>query len=255
MYFLETSVNRSLITLVISIRKKLIPPLPPNEFNLHIVNGITDLPDHFRNENSVLYKRRLRSSEIKCSLAHDKALRIFLNSVNDWAMVLEDDAVLQTSSACLIYSLNYFMGSCTNQDPTFVHLGIRNRCHRLFAKHKKYSAEGFALWVYLGGLYTPWNAHAYLINRPMAKEILRNKKILISKKKFPVADDWFSIIFKFSPNRIFYCQPRFFSQNKKLVSNVQTSSNIVVIRLPRKFVSILRYNLYKFFAQMRSFWL
>lgn len=152
--------------------------------NLRIPFSFVDAIDMRSNKNSHSFASLSKSSvlnrpitqgEIGCALTHIKTYQEFLLSSSEWALIIEDDALLKSLSSQKISNILSSIGA--NVD--MVVLGYskleENHLNSFYIKEpikKKYSTND----IKIGLVWRNWTCGtvSYLINRAGAKKILKN---------------------------------------------------------------------------------
>ena len=121
------------------------------------------------------YSREVRPGEIGCTLSHQKCYQKLMDSGEEYALILEDDIVLNDYYQDGILDRVYPL-LCTNRPKIVLLSGWYwyLRSCKLFENYR------------IAKVYDAYLAHAYIINRSAAK-------LLIESRPFICADDWWYI--------------------------------------------------------------
>lgn len=143
---------------------------------VNAINGKSLSRDEILNQfdNNKAYKRYGREcdlGEIGCSLSHRLAFDLLANSVNNYALILEDDIVIRDRFCGVLEKL---LPLIDVDDPFVI----------LLSGGVSYYKKRYYKTLSLGVVHMGDYAHSYLINKAAAKLILDDKKACI------FADDW-----------------------------------------------------------------
>lgn len=159
-------------------RLTLLPPSLSGEF-VEAIDGRTmsksERDENFDSERFRLrYTKEVRSGEIGCTLSHQKCYRKLVESKEDYALILEDDIVVRQNIDALVPEIEKLLNT---DEPRIIllsgwywYLGTK-----MIKEHYR-----------LATVYDAFLTHAYVINRVAAD-------LLIEKRPFITADDWFYI--------------------------------------------------------------
>lgn len=133
----------------------------------------------------------LAPSELGCSLSHLKALELFLESKDDYALILEDDAILRNDLT--IEQLEKELAKIDLPSNVLFSLGgiQMKECLKTRGKFKKYNFLNVKVLEVVPDYYhRACYAFAYIVDKKMAETLIRYHS------KIRKADDW-SYLFDF----------------------------------------------------------
>ncbi len=120
--------------------------------------------------------RSLKKEEIACCIGHISMYRNFAESGKEWALFLEDDAILLSDPSNLLYGLQ--------KADTPIHISIHDGPELKMANVYRYTkiSDGYTARRKLD---PPYGAYAYLLNRDAVLQILESES-----EKFISSPDW-----------------------------------------------------------------
>ena len=121
------------------------------------------------------YSRKVRSGEIGCTLSHQKCYQKLVDSVEEYALILEDDAVLN----------DYYQNCIVNDICPLLQVDIP-QIVLLSGRYWYFKSQRLSENYRIAEVYDALQTHAYVINRSAAK-------LLIEAYPFIYADDWWYI--------------------------------------------------------------
>lgn len=162
-----------------------------------------DVPEYDRAERSKRYHYDLTPNEIACTLSHKKALRTFLDSDAEYAVIMEDDAVLADNIEQGVYELihqlkGWEVAKLYTDDGSYLYSvgddGGPESCVRAVFPRK-------ILWVAVGFLYTRSGAQK-LLEELRSFSLPADMQIgqILLKKRIPVIGVTPSLITTSDPN-------------------------------------------------------
>lgn len=200
---IELNMKNSIPIFIISLkkdierRKKITHDLSMHNLSWTMVDAIEgkDLQPSYLNSLNYDYNKPSCSNEVACSLSHQMIYQKITNSDNEWAIILEDDAIIDNKLSMLINGLNH--GEAYNLKKDYIYLlggqeGLRTRDSISLSFFHKIKIGGI---TFRKVTYKPSKLArtcCYLIHRNECERLIK-----LFDQYYYVADSW-ELFFKFN---------------------------------------------------------
>ncbi|EAV7066399.1 glycosyltransferase family 25 protein [Salmonella enterica subsp. arizonae serovar 63:z36:-] len=222
-----------------------------NAVDLRKIKSIT-ITKYLNNDKLPYPKVRtnLTNGEIGCALSHLKALNKFVEDEGEYALILEDDAILPTNYLDVINNI------CSNSKGYWDFLLLGYSKLDVSETSSFYKMEPINILqkinnISIGEPWKNWTSGtvAYLVSKQAARRFIE----VHNRKIFTVADDWafFKGNFDF---KILHCRPLIIFENyAELKSSIELERGTFISYTPYylKFIRICRGYIRKLFMLMR----
>lgn len=176
--------KKYIISLVNSPYRKKSWPINDYHFFDAVSRESTEQFTFSREISNVIYGRELTQGEVGCALSHYTVINEFSNSDEEFALILEDDALIEGGFSDCVRSIE----KRQTEEPVIYLLGYAKTCkkHKSIRKIKyplssKVDIDGF---IFGQSELNQCGAVAYIINKAAARIISDIKHL------FWVADEW-----------------------------------------------------------------
>ena len=179
-----------------------------------------------------VYRRAVQPGEIGCTLSHQKCYRYLEEKNDNYALILEDDAILKDNIEGILEEIINLL-EC-DQSPRIILLSgwyYYTKKRRLIDRY------------FLADIYDGYGTYAYVVNRKAAK-------LLLEDKPFITADDWAYIKRKGVKIQAVYPHLLITDEdcNNNLVSTISNETKLVSRKISLKQMEVfLHFLILKFF--------
>lgn len=171
-------------------REKITRELSIQTLSWTMIDAIEgkDLQQEYLNSLDYSYNKPSCANEVACSLSHQMIYQKIINNGNEWAIILEDDAIIDNKLSLLINGLSYYGTSCLKKD--YIYLlggqeGLRTRSSLSLSFFHKIRINGI---TFKKVTYKPnklARTCCYLIHRDECERLIK-----LFNQYYYVADSW-----------------------------------------------------------------